>query len=217
MMPFLRFVSVAVLSVGLLSCGGHPYKHLQSIPIRESALALKPKIERELYRCVVDGRFLFKRFHLSGILLFKSFDDGSTRAVFQNELGFAFFDFKWNAQDSFSVSGIMEQLDKPAVIKTLQRDMELVLMKGLSAKDEQHYKLDRDTVSRFPIGEKGAAWYRLQGGRVRLIDYVGKSRITTIDLEGDGAKAALPQAAHIRHHKAHFTIDLKKLSTTDEG
>ncbi len=214
MKPCLRFVSVAALL--LLSCG-HPYKHLQAVPNDESVLRFKPKIERELYRCVVDGRFLFKKFHLSGILLFKSFEDGSTRAVFQNELGFAFFDFKWNGQDSFSVASVINQLNKPAVIKTLRRDMELVLMKGLSAKDEEHYKLECDTVSHFPIGEKGAAWYRLQNGRVRLIDYVGKSRITTIDLQGSGVKNALPDAVHIKHHKAHFTIDLKKLNTANEG
>ncbi len=216
MRPCLRFVSIAAAALLLLSCG-HPYKHLRAISNGESVLRYKPKIERELYRCVVDGRFLLRKFHLSGILLFKSFEDGSTRAVFQNELGFAFFDFKWNVQDSFSVASIIEQLNKPAVIKTLQRDMELTLMKGLSANDEQYYKLDGDTVSRFPIGEKGAAWYRLQNGRVRLIDYVGKSRITTIDLQGSGVKNALPDVVHIKHHKAHFTIDLKKLNTADEG
>lgn len=159
----------------LLQSCVHPYKHLQAIQNYESALRYKPKVDRELYRCVVDGKFLLRKFHLSGILLFKSFDNGLVRAVFQNELGFSFFDFKWNAQDSFSVASVIEQLDKPAVVKTLRKDVEFVLMKGLFKKDEQQYLLDGDTVARFPVGSKGAVWYTMHEGRVNLIDYVGKS------------------------------------------
>lgn len=201
-----------LLAMAIAGCGRNLYKNLQAVPSAPSVLAYKPRPERALYRCVADGRFLFKKFHLSGVLLFKSFDDGSTRAVFQNEMGFAFFDFKWNAQDSFSVVSIMDRLDKPAVIKTLQRDMELVLMKGLSPEDETHFLKDGDTLSRFPLA-KGAAWYRLHNGSLRLIDYVGKSPVTTIDLPAAAAKDDMPATVHIRHHKAHLSIDLTRLSS----
>jgi hypothetical protein len=216
MMRFSKCASIAAILLVFAASCGHPYKHLQSIPSGESALAYKPKIERELYRCVVDGRFIFKKFHLSGILLFKTFEDSSTRAVFQNEMGFAFFNFKWDARDSFSVTSILDQLNKPAVIKTLQRDIELVLMKRLSPKDEVHYLSAKDTLSRFPIGT-GAAWYKLSDGQLRLIDYVGKSKITTIDLQGKAGKQELPVSIYIKHHKANFTIDLKKIISADEG
>lgn len=216
MMRYLRCASHSALLLLLLASCGHPYKKLQSISFTHSVLDHKPIISRELYRCVVDGRFLFKKFHLSGILLFKTFEDGSTRAMFQNEMGFAFFDFKWDAQDSFSVSSIMEQLNKPAVVKTLQRDIELVLMKDLDPKQEIHYQSGSDTLARFPVGN-GAAWYKLQNGSLRLIDYVGKSKITTIDLQGGAARNTLPATIFIRHHKANFTIDLKKIISSDEG
>jgi hypothetical protein len=216
MMPFSRCAStLAFLALLLASCG-HSYKNLQSVTSSHSILAYKPVVERELYRCVVDGRFLFKKFHLSGILLFKTFEDKSTRAVFQNEMGFAFFDFKWDARDSFSVSSIIEQLNKPAVVKTLQRDIELVLMKGLDPTQELHYRSGTDTLARFTVGN-GAAWYRLDNGSLRLIDYVGKSRITTIDLQGSATPRKLSDTIFIRHHKANFTIDLKKIISADEG
>jgi hypothetical protein len=211
MMRCLSCVSVAA-ALAIAGCGSHPYKHLQAIPAAPSLLGYKPELSRALYRCVADGQFLFKKFHLSGVLLFKAMGDGSTRAVFQNEMGFAFFDFKWDKNDSFSVVSIMDRLNKPAVIKTLQRDMELVLMKGLSPGGELHYLKEGDTLSRFPLG-KGAAWYRLHDGSLTLIDYVGKSPVTTIDLPGATAKGDLPDTIHIRHHKAHFTIDLTRLSS----
>jgi hypothetical protein len=216
MMRFSKCASIAAILLIVASSCGHPYKHLQSVASGQSVLAYKPRIERELYRCVVDGRFLFKKFHLSGILLFKTFEDSSTRAVFQNEMGFAFFNFKWDAQDSFSVTSIIDQLNKPAVIKTLQRDIELVLMKGLFPGDEVHYLSATDTLSRFPVGT-GAAWYKLGNKQLRLIDYVGKSKITTIDLQETEKKGTLPNTIFIKHHKANFTIDLKKIQSADEG
>ncbi len=60
---FLRSVSVVAAFMLLQSCV-HPYKHLQAIQNYESALRYKPKVDRELYRCVVDGKFLLRKFHL---------------------------------------------------------------------------------------------------------------------------------------------------------
>ena len=213
MMRYLRYASLALLLLSA-ACSRNPYKHIETTAVKgSSALSFKPKFTRELYRCVVDGRFLFKKFHLSGVLLFKEFEDGSTRAVFQNEMGIAFFDFKWDAQDSFSVASIMSQLDKPAVVKTLQTDIRLLLMKGLKPADEQQLKVDGRIVSWFPVNA-GYGYYTIKKGSISQIDYAGKSLITSISLKSD-KPAAMPEAALVKHHKAHFTIDLKKLPKDD--
>jgi hypothetical protein len=177
---------------------------------------LKPKISRELYRCVVDGRFLFKRFHLSGILFFKQMDDGSTRAVFQNELGVAFFDFAWDTQDSFSVKSIMDALDRPAVVSTLRTDLNLLLMKGLAQDKESMIVYEGDTLSAFPVNS-GTAWYRRTTGRLSGIEYWGKrSKVTSIRMAGWSDGQSLPLSVSFVHHKAHFSIELKKLSQDEQ-
>ena len=178
-------------------------------------MRFKPAFAKELYRCVVDGRLLFKKFHLSGLLLFKTFEDGSTRAVFQNEMGISFFDFKWDAQDSFRVVSIMPQLDKPALVKTLRKDMNLILMKDLNERTEQTFSHPGGTYHRFTL-DKGVAYYIVEAGALKRIENAGKQKVITITVGPKPALKAMPGTLFFLHHKAHFTIDLKKI-TEDAG
>src|SRR5207244_652148 len=89
---------------------------------------------------------------------FKNFEDSSTRVVFQNEMGFAFFDFSWDKADSFSVKSILPQLDKPAVVRTLRKDIELLLMKGIDSRQQQTYAKDSFLWYRYPL-VNGYAYY----------------------------------------------------------
>ncbi|MBS1782504.1 MAG: hypothetical protein JSS78_05525 [Bacteroidetes bacterium] len=169
-----------------------------------------PQFEKKLYRCVVDGRFLFKKFHLSGILLLKHFQDSSTRAVFQNEMGFTFFDFEWNQVDSFKVNQIIPQLDKPALIKLLQKDMNLFLMKGLNAHSEANFKDNDEIFYRFTLN-KGYAYYIATKDTLRRIENVGKKKVITINIGEKGTPQSLPLTAIFIHHKANFTIKLNAI------
>lgn len=66
----MRFLRLGSFVAGLLfaSCGAH-YKKLESRPATGvSALRFAPGFDKVLYRCVVDGRVVFKHFHLSGLL-----------------------------------------------------------------------------------------------------------------------------------------------------
>lgn len=204
----LKFASLACL-LFLAACS-NPYKHLQPAQASSSAMRYQPHLTKELYRCVVDGRVLFKKFHLSGLLLFKTFEDGSTRVVFQNEMGFSFFDFKWDKEDHFEVVSIIPQLDKPALVKTLQKDMNLLLMKNLDVKTEQTYRQGKALFQRFTL-EKGYAYYISDSNQLVRIENAGKSKVITITFSGKHSDAAMPEALLFRHHKAHFTIQLKQI------
>lgn len=208
MMRFLKFASAALLLVSA-SCS-NPYKHLQADETGLASLAYQPVVSKELYRCVVDGKVLFKKFHLSGLLFFKAFEDGSTRAVFQNEMGFSFFDFKWNAKDSFQVMSIIPQLNKPALVKTLKKDMNLVLRKQVNPSTEQRFRLKDETYFRFTL-DKGYAYYITQNGKLQRIENAGKRKVITIELNDLQGDHKLPANMLFRHHKAHFTIDMKKI------
>lgn len=178
-------------------------------------MQFKPVFTKELYRCVVDGRVVFKKFHLSGLLLFKTFDDGSTRAVFQNEMGVSFFDFKWDAADHFEVVSIMPQLDKPALIKTLHKDMNLVLMKHLNQFTEKTFHQQDETYYRFEL-KKGVVYYIAKDGVLRRIENAGKSKVITINVGEKKTPQSMPDFLFFKHHKANFTIDLKKIAPDAE-
>lgn len=209
MKPSLKFVSYLLALLLIAGCS-RPYRHLQQSPApMVSAMRFKPQFTKQVYRCIVDGKILFRKFHLSGLLLFKTFDDGSTRAVFQNEMGFSFFDFRWSDKDVFEVVSIMPQLNKPALIKLLKKDMNLLLMKQLDTATEIVLLKDNETYNRFTL-EKGSAYYISRQGLLQRIENAGKSKVITITLSPKKDQD-MPATLLFKHHKAHFTIDLKEI------
>lgn len=208
-MRFLKYASLLTL-LTLTACSRNPYQSLEAGGSSESALRFKPVITKELYRCVVDGKFLFNKFHLSGLLLFKTFEDGSTRAVFQNEMGFSFFDFKWDAEDHFEVVSILPQLNKPALVKTLRKDMNLLLMKNLNPYSERVFHKKEEAYYRFTLNQ-GVVYYISRENKLQRIENAGKTKIITINIGEKESLQSMPDSANFRHHKAHFTIDLKKI------
>lgn len=210
MMHYLRLSSCLLV---LLAAGcARPYKSLKFYPADiHSAFIYRPVFDKELYRCVVDGRFLFKKFHLSGVLFFKTMEDRSTRVVFQNEMGFSFFDFEWTSQDSFKVNQIIPQLNKPAVIKTLKKDISLLLMKNLDGGTMMVTNDASDGYYRFAL-PKGYVYYKVHNDTLQQIDNTAKrKKVVTIVLNGHHGRQALSDSILFTHHKANFTIKLTKI------
>ena len=232
MMRCLRFASIIVLLV-LFACNKNPYRKLSGVKANNifgnNYFSPGPEIEAyDRYRCIVDGRFLFKRFHLSGLLLFQveGFGSGHSiqHAIFQNEMGITFFHFKWGDHDSFSVVQIIKQFDKPAIINTLRTDLSLLLIRGFHREDETEIITDKDTLACFPINN-GFAYFRLDEDKnyVTNIEYARKSRITSIafhelksfysipDSMRSHNSTTLYDSIRFKHYKANFTIVLKKI------
>lgn len=208
----LRLSSLLWIILLVAGCAG-PYKSLKFYPADiYSAFIYRPVFDKELYRCVVDGRFLFKKFHLSGVLFFKTMEDKSTRVVFQNEMGFSFFDFEWTSQDSFKVNQVIPQLDKPAVIKALQKDLNLLLMKNL---DGRTMMVTNDALNgyyRFTL-PGGYAYYKVHNDTLQQIENTGKKKkVITIALDGHHSRQVLPDSILFTHHNANFTIQLTKIN-----
>jgi hypothetical protein len=213
MRHYLRLSSVIFL-VFLASCAG-PYKHLQKQETAvNSALIYTPVFEKALYRCLVDGNILLKKFHLSGILLFKKTENGTIRAVFQNEMGYTWFDLEWDSRDSFQVNQVIQQLNKPAIIKTVKKDMELLMMKGLNPASEALYKKGEEWYHRFDLTDGGYAYYIEQEGRIiRIENATEKKKIITVKTLTSKKTNDMPGAAYFEHHKANFIIKLDKLES----
>lgn len=210
MRAFLKLSSILLF---ILTACKAPYysKLVQQNSGGNSAFQYKPEFDKQLYRCIVDGRAVFKKFHLSGVLLFKKLGDGSTRAVFQNEMGFTFFDFEWSRNDSFKVNNIIPQLDKPAVIKTLSKDLNLLLMKRLDGSSELTFGDGKDIYHRFTL-EKGYAYYIENSARLVRVDNTGKKKLVTrIELKASQGQHELADSILFRHLKANFTIELNKI------
>ncbi len=198
----------------LISCGRYPVLQKRERDEGPTPEQIRPVVDRSLYRCQVEGRVLFKRFALSGILLFKKTAADETHVVFQNEMGLSYFHFTWNDNDSFHVVNIIPQMNKPALIKTLRKDFELLLMiHPVSTPVSYYLSPEESPVMRLSL-KKGFVDYSytvnpdLWTSGI-LID--GRRKITTLHFTPSAAWAQLPDGISIKHHTAGFTIDLVKL------
>lgn len=166
----------------------------------------KPEFTRALYNTQVDvtGK------HLSGLLIIKAMPDSSIRIVFSNEAGFKFFDFGFE-QNGFKVYYIFEQMDKKAVIKTLRKDFELVLMKHLNAEKRYTAKENDNLYHIFPDG-KDIYYYITDNNCDSLIRMERGSKRKKV-VEAIVLKSAdqMPDTIGIKHHNFNFDIQLKRL------
>jgi hypothetical protein len=122
-----------------MSCGPVLYQGELTNTEDKCIKKFKPVFTSDLYEAKVDviGK------HISGLVLFKTMPDSSVRIVFTNEAGVKFFDFEFR-QNHFHVYQIIHQLNKKPVIKTLQRDFEMILMPWVGSEKPSVYKNDNE-------------------------------------------------------------------------
>jgi hypothetical protein len=217
-MRYFLFVSLSFL---LFSCSPKIYQDKREVSLSQSFIAndLRPQFQKELYRCVVDGKFALKKFHLSGILYLKNFEDSTTRVVFQSEMGSTFFDFGWDKKDSFQVFSIIEQMNKPALIKTLKKDFELMLVKNANDRPSGVYqfgKNGKEYYVRFEL-DKGFVYYVIDEERklTAIENADDKRKVIIMNLRPAAPLKTLAEKITIKHLRAGFTIDLKKINNND--
>lgn len=189
----------------------------------EQGFLWQPEFQKALYRCEANGRFIFRKFHLSGLLYFRNFSDTATRVVFQNELGITYFDFGWDKNNTFHVFQIMEQMNKPALITTLQKDFEIFLGKNIDTKTQiLNSPQTKEKLIRHPFYD-GFVYYYLQDNQATSctqIDYgTDKKTLTRFSFSPtlQTEKDSLPDSVVIKHYRAGFSIQLKKLPHDEQN
>lgn len=202
-MRCLLFVSIMALAASCASA----YKHAQRLPTQQNCVTtFKPQFTRALYSTQVDvvGK------HLSGLLIIKTMPDSSVRMVFASEAGFKFFDFGFKGTD-FTVYHIIEQMDKKAVIKTLRKDFELLLMQPLNKVQPYSMRLNNETYHVFADG-KDHYYYITDSNCTSLTRMErGSKRKKVTEIHTTGTKNTIPDSVNIQHHNFNFTITLKQL------
>lgn len=183
------------------------YRYLQATSGDAANLQkFKPAFSVALYKAAVDvaGN------HLSGLLMIKKMPDSSVRLVFSNEIGFKFFDFEFSNDGGFKVFSIIKQMDKKAVINTLRKDFELVMMEKIDSKDVLIRKDDSLVYYTFQV-EKGYNHYitNKTGDELRLERSSKRKPVMQAIMKN--YVAGIPDTIGITHNNFNFTIGLKRL------
>ncbi len=185
------------------------FKGLTDVPGDVAAVQkFKPEFTVALYKTEVNvmGNYL------SGLLLIKKMPDSSTRMLFSNEMGFKFFDFEFSGNGDFKVHYIIKQMNRKAVVKTLRKDFELILM--------QH---PENGAAKLKASSEGLRYYiypQSKGFNYYITDSTisnllcmkraSKSKEIVTVIARD-YKDGLPDTIGIEHHNFNFSIALKKI------
>lgn len=191
----------------LMGCSS-TYKHLQPATGNINNLQkFKPSFSVALYNTKVDviGN------HLSGLLLIKKMPDSSIRLVFSNEIGFKFFDFEFSKSGEFNVFSIIKQMNKKAVIKTLRKDFELILMEKLDSSSVIIRKEDGLLYHTFPQS-KGYNHYitNIAGDTLIRMERSSK-RKPVVQVTMKDYIHGIPDTIGVSHKNFNFTIGLKRI------
>lgn len=193
----------------LAACASKPGPPaVQPAPVQSSCLQqLKPQFSSVLYNTHVNvvGK------HLSGLLLFKTMPDSSTRVVLTNEMGVKFFDFAYT-RSGFKVIYCISQLNKQVVITQLRKDIALILMEGIDLKQVKVTNTDNEFYHAFRSGSEttyyitDAACTQLK----RIETAADKKKKVTVNLTA--YQNGLPDSVYIAHQIFEFNISLKQLA-----
>lgn len=203
----MRYLLLSSCLLFLISCSS-VYRKMEKVQGNPACLQkFRPVFTKALYNTKVDvvGR------HLSGLLLIKAMPDSSTRLVFSNEMGFKYFDFEFSREGVFKVYYILPQMDKKAVLTTLRKDFELILMQHLNPAECFVKKNGGLFYYGFPQ-EKGNNYYITDSACTRLLRAERASaRKPVVTAVMERFKDGMPDSIGISHEKFNFTIGLKKL------
>jgi hypothetical protein len=202
-MRYLLFINLLFLC----ACTSQ-YKGLQDASGNISNLQkFKPAFESALYNTQVN---VMKK-HLSGLLLIKQMPDSSIRMVFSNEIGFKFFDFGFLPGGGFNVYAVIPQMNKKAVINTLRKDFELVMMRNLDTMNSYVKKRGQHLYYVVPQG-KEFNYYITNADSDQLVRIEKASRRKAkVQVTMQNYVKGLPDTIGITHKNFNFNIGLKRL------
>lgn len=198
----------SVLLLMLASCGS-AYKGLQRTDADAAACLqrFRPQIDSPaLYSTQVD----ILQHHLSGLLYFRPMDNGSMRVLFMSEMGMKFFDFEFAKDGTFTKHYMLPKMDKKAVVKTLRKDFDMVLMRR-DPSTAQTFAMQglRYTAFRLP---KGKIYYITDTACTELLRVEnGSRRKPVVEATLRAYRNGVPDSINIRHHAVKFNISLQRV------
>ncbi|MBC9932558.1 hypothetical protein [Chitinophaga qingshengii] len=196
----------SVLPVLLLTGCTSAYKGLQRTGGDVNCVRqFSPAFDATLYSTQVN----ILKHHLSGLLFFKQMPDSSLRVVFANEMGFKFFDFEFDKQGNFTKHYLLPKMDKKAVVTTLRKDFELVLLRpDLS---QAHVATDNRYSYIVVPTAKGNNYYITDTACTQLLRIEKSSaRKPVVKVWMEHYTKGTPDTIRIEHQNFRFNISLQK-------
>jgi hypothetical protein len=189
---------------------GH-YNRLEPVPAPALEKGLKPVFGDHFNSFLFKTNISIYGTDFSGLLVTKQMQPADYRVIFTTELGMKLFDFEFT-DTAFTLHYCVPQFNRPALLKTIQQDIEILLMNHLdSAKVD--YFTDKQKV--YTIGKitsgKFTNYYFLDNKEqlIKIEHAKGRAKKTTFTL--DNYMEDIPGQMLIQHHNIKLKIALTLL------
>lgn len=205
----MRYLLLNSLMLVMLTSCSSAYRGLQRVNGDAAGCMerFRPKIAQPvLYATQVD----VLQHHLSGLLYFKPMEDGSMRVVFMSEMGMKFFDFEFAKDGSFTKHYMLPKMDKKAVVKTLRKDLEMVLMRQ-NPSTATVYTMNGLRYTAFDL-PKGKIYYITDADCKTLLRVEnGSKRKPVVEAYLSHYRNGVPDSLLVQHKKVKFTISSQRV------
>lgn len=202
-MKYLPLISV-ILLLGSCSKKTQQMSASPDAPCFRSAV---PVFTSALYDAGID----VAGYYISGLLFVKTMPDSSSRMVFSNETGITFFDFEWSKVGEFKTHFVMPRLKKKAVINSLRKDLELLMVPESIKKSVS--KEENDTVLKY-IASRDKEILSFVIGKdcqsIIRVDVMGKDK-RMVDAVFFPTDKNVPDSVSISHYNFKMKIALKRI------
>ncbi|MCF8374249.1 MAG: hypothetical protein K9H64_21685 [Bacteroidales bacterium] len=158
--------------------------------------------------------------HLSGLMFIKNLPaDSAYRVVFLSELGMKFFDFEFpkTSEGSFKVHYCMAMLNKKMIMKTLQKDLELLLMTGFEGAKQKLKEEDsgKYRIRKYKKGSERRLYFKeISSGNISKIERNGRL-FNKVEVELSDYQDNAPSRIKIKHSNMKLYLELSKVKAIE--
>jgi hypothetical protein len=201
------------LTVILFSCTQGHYKRLESIPSPAEA-RLKPVFGDHFNSFLFKTNISIYGNDFSGLLVTKQMQRADYRVIFTTELGMKLFDFEF-ADTAFTLHYCVPQFNRPALLRTIQHDIEILLMNQLDSAQVAYFtdKQNQYTIGKVSAGKFSNYYFfdkkAISSPLVKIEHAKRQLKKTTFTL--DNYMEDIPGQIRIQHHDIKLKIELTLL------
>jgi hypothetical protein len=148
----------------------------------------------------------------SGLLITKQMSPQDYRVIFTTELGMKLFDFEFK-DTAFTLHYCVPQFNKPKLLKTIQEDIQILLMNNLNGKSFEQLKDPKSTNTVYRTKEgRLYNYYCIEESSGHLIKIEhSKKRVKKIIFTFSNFKNDFPNSIVIKHYNIKLQIELNLL------
>ena len=209
-MKSLVFGSLILVFLFSVSCSPKLVKHFHKIEITQvSKESLYPVFKSTDSSLFFNMQIDYKDNHFSGLLLVKSSEKDTYRAVFISHFGMSIFDFEFR-QNNFTINYCTEILNRKQIINTLKTDFQILFLQNLTEINKTQVYQNKE-FENLEINKIGGYYYLKDNQLQQLLKIEVPHFISTLRYDFTEYKNQFPQTIQIVHSRIGLNIKLKQI------